>query len=827
MRKRPLCAICVLFIAVQAIRVCFFSVEGMKPSALEMQIKNGSAISGTGIVYRIEEKEKVTAVFLKDNAVSLSGLTVEESRLLVYVKQNQWKENLKIGNRIALAGEAQIFDTARNPGNFDQKMYYQRQGIHVLVWADKTEVVSADYDLVRQFMHELRGRWESMLVRHLGNYYGGTMSAVLLGEKAGLDPEMKKMYQKNGISHLLAISGLHMSFIGMGVYDLLRKTGAGFGAAGTAGGVTLILYSLMIGAGASSQRALIMFLVRVGAEITGRDYDLPTSLALSAALLCAGEPLYLTDAGFQLSYGAILGIAAAGPVFYEAFGCGKLRTSLAKEKQKMEAVGVRRGQRAGRIMRSGALGALHWMMAGLSTSLAVNLVLLGPLLYFYFEVPPYSVFLNLLVIPIMPAAMGAGLIGSAVCLVWEPAGGMILNVCRPVLFLYDCVCAAAGKLPGSRFVTGRPGTGWLIVYYAVLLAGIILFYYLRECQEKEEEKWCAGEKIGGGGGERARRKMAAYSAGRCAAGWFLLGFAVCMAVICRGACRGRDVSVTVLDVGQGDGIHIHGEEGEYLIDGGSSDVTMAGTYRIEPYLLANAADALDYVFVTHGDEDHISGIRELLEGQELGIRIRNLVLPPEEYHDESIRALARTAEENNTRILEMEPGDSIRDRKTGEGMMLRCLAPNAETQGEENGREETERDDTKVGTGAEPEAGNSASLVLEMEYGAFDMLFTGDLEGEGEASLIESGRLKQYDVLKAAHHGSREANSEELLDLVRPKAAVISAGVDNRYGHPHQETLERIAQANSRIYSTRESGAVRIETDGEKMKIRGWLDGAG
>ena len=85
-------------------------------------------------------------------------------------------------------------------------MYYQRQGIHVLVWADKTEVVSADYDPVRQFMHELRGRWERMLVRHLGNYYGGTMSAVLLGEKAGLDPEMKKMYQKNGISHLLAIN---------------------------------------------------------------------------------------------------------------------------------------------------------------------------------------------------------------------------------------------------------------------------------------------------------------------------------------------------------------------------------------------------------------------------------------------------------------------------------------------------------------------------------------------------------------------------------------------------------------------------------------------
>ena len=144
--------------------MCFFGVEGVNPSALEMQIKNGSAISGTGIVYRIEEKEKVTAVFLKDNAVSLSGLTVEESRLLVYVKQNQWKENLKIGNRIALAGEAQIFDTARNPGNFDQKMYYQRQGIHVLVWRTRRRWCQRIMTRFRQFMHELRGRWESMLV---------------------------------------------------------------------------------------------------------------------------------------------------------------------------------------------------------------------------------------------------------------------------------------------------------------------------------------------------------------------------------------------------------------------------------------------------------------------------------------------------------------------------------------------------------------------------------------------------------------------------------------------------------------------------------------
>ena len=143
------------------------------------------------------------------------------------------------------------------------------------------------------------------------------MSAILLGDKSGLDEEMKKLYQKNGIGHLLAISGLHMSFIGMGIYGIFRRIGVSFVPAGILGGAILSLYTMMIGAGVSSIRALIMFLVRIGADMTGRDYDLPTSLGLAAAVICAWQPLYVTDAGFQLSFGAILGIWLLGPVIGE------------------------------------------------------------------------------------------------------------------------------------------------------------------------------------------------------------------------------------------------------------------------------------------------------------------------------------------------------------------------------------------------------------------------------------------------------------------------------------------------------------------------------
>ena len=780
MKKRPLCAICILFLIVQGIRVLFFGVEDMKPSPLEKALSREPGAEITGTVYRIEEKKKVTAVFLKDNAVSSADQTFRESKILVYISRNQsgQSEPVKIGNRLLIRGEGQTFERARNPGNFDQKTYYQRQGIHALIWAEEISVVSGKTAPVRQFLSGLKSEWNQCLLRHLGDYYGAAMSAILLGEKSGLDPEMKMMYQKCGISHLLAISGLHMSFLGMGVYRLLRRTGLGFVPSGIAGGVLLILYSMMIGAGVSSLRALIMFLVRIGAEITGRDYDLLTSLFLSAAVLCAWQPLYLTDAGFQLSYGAILGIALFSPVFSDMLGCDRIASLKGKNPKPWL-------QEKGTVLLSGILN-------GLCSSLAVNVILLGPLLWFYYEIPPYSVFLNLLVIPVMPAAMGAGAVGSALTVLSDTAGGIVLQVCRGVLFSYDRLCGWTENLPGSRFVAGKPGVHWIVVYYLVL-TGLRLVYLQLVHRRTQEE---------------ARRDGAEYPdpvwQRRCRMpGWGGLLFAVLMVLICRGSYQLRgEIQAAVLDVGQGDGIHIRGESVNCLIDGGSSDTASVGKYRLEPYFLSQGIERLDYVFVSHGDEDHINGIREMLENQEYGIEISCLVLPPAEYHDEKIAELIRTAMDNGTRAVVMGAGDMITSGGQ-EKLILTCIAP-----------------ENRLGiTG-----GNAASLVLDLSFGEFDMLFAGDVEGIGEERLAASGLLRDYDILKAAHHGSKNSSTEEFLEITKPEYAVISAGEDNRYGHPHADTVRRFINAGCTVYSTQENGAIMIESDGETMEISGFIE---
>lgn len=282
-------------------------------------------------------------------------------------------------------------------------------------------------------------------------------------------------------------------------------------------------------------------------------------------------------------------------------------------------------------------------------------------------------------------------------------------------------------------------------------------------------------------------------------------FAVSMALLCRIRFQMQEgVQITVLDVGQGDGIHIRNSSFNCLIDGGSSDISSVGTYRLEPYFLSQGLNALDYVFVTHGDDDHISGVKEMLENQMFGVRIRNLVMPPIEYHDEKLAALARTAMNNGTRVVAIEPGDRIKSGKTGEmeEMILTCIGPES---------------------GLRTEPGNETSLVLDLTFGEFDMLLTGDVEGSGEESLIRSNLLRDYEVLKVAHHGSKNSGTEKFLQITEPEFAIISAGVDNRYGHPHKETLQRLDAAGCTVSSTQDNGAVIIRSDGKKMTIRGFM----
>lgn len=644
MKNRPLLCTCLILLAGVVLSVFAGGsalIRQLRPSPLEIRAKQGEVLAITGQAYKIEKREKHQAVYLKNNSILQiqkdQKQSFQESKFILYTDP---EIQIHIGNAIRAAGELSFFQNARNPGNFDQKLYYQRQDIHGSAWAKEVEVVDDSIWKIRDWLSEFRSQWKKALIQAMGEKDGNVLSAMLLGEKSEMDPDTKELYQVSGIGHILAISGLHLSFIGIGAYRIFRRMTGSYTAGGIAGILLLVLYVMMIGVTISAVRALVMFLFRVGADMTGRHYDPPTALAAAAAAVLLWRPLSLYDGGFWLSFGAVFAMIIVLPIF--------------------KGLPVQ----------------------GFWASVSINLTILPVMLFYFFEFPPYSLLLNLFVIPLMSAMLFLGLLGSAAYAAGIPIAVFGLRICKVILWLYEKCCEIGMGIPGARMIAGKPRL-WQIAAYYILLAAALVF--LRRLRRKEIKKASGMETTG-------RIRIMPLLA--LAAGIFILTF--------RFGEEGR-LSVTILDVGQGDGIFIQGPAGgTYLIDGGSSDIKKVGQYRIEPFLKSRGVGRLDYVLISHGDSDHMNGVADLIERRKIGIEIGTLVLPMQEAWDESLCSLADMARQAGIQVAEIGPGQGIQEKEAA----LSCIQP---------------------AKGDEIQPGNEASMVLALSSGEFDMLLIGDV----------------------------------------------------------------------------------------------------
>lgn len=304
MRNRPLCSVCLMVFLIFSIGMTAggsrFFRELVPP---EMKKQAGKEVQITGQVYQIEVRESYQILYLI--------LSKKTSRILVY---DDAKQPVQIGNKVNVKGELSLFEEARNPGNFDQKFYYEKQKIGAFLWAEALRVTDRESNPLKQGLYELRQKWKRILIDAAGEEDGGALAAILLGEKQGMDREIRELYQVNGIAHVLAVSGLHLSFLGVGVYHLLRRITGSYTVGGLAGILFLSAYILMIGMTVSAFRAMVMFLFRIGADLSGRHYDSPTALAAAAVIVCLWRPLSLYDSGFWLSFGALIAIIFILPI---------------------------------------------------------------------------------------------------------------------------------------------------------------------------------------------------------------------------------------------------------------------------------------------------------------------------------------------------------------------------------------------------------------------------------------------------------------------------------------------------------------------------------
>lgn len=726
------------------------------------EYEDGVVLQGT--VQSVKEKDGTLEVVLKNcETEDADGETLRS--VLCYL--NEDSEFPAVGEKIRVFGEGKAADPARNPGVFDHQLYCRAKGISGIIYADGYTGMGGKAHIVSDSLYRIRRQLSGRLKLIALPEDAGILSAVLLGEKEDLDSAVYELYRKNGISHLLAISGLHISIVGLGIWKLFRKGGAGFWISGIFAGGFLIAYGMMVGSGPSVVRAVSMAGLSFLAAAAGRTYDLPTAMCIPALGLLLTHPYLLTQASFQLSFLAVISLVYPGRLFSV-----RRETFFTNEKF------------------SAAASAFF-------VSLSLQMVTAPVVCWHSFGIPVYGVFLNLLVIPLMTYVVLSGFIGLGLSFLSVSAGGAMLGGAHYILKLYEVVCNGIGKLPGAELVLGQPEVWKIGCYYGLVVSGAIIYERGMKIAEKfHEKKHKSKEKSEESVLNLWKTRILIDRKHRlvflCAA-WLLAFFFLLPS-------RPAGLSVTFLDVGQGDGIVLRFASRAILVDCGSSQQKSVGEKVLVPYLRSQGVTYVDLAVMTHGDQDHINGIRYLLEHPESGIRLGGLMMP-KAGNDEIYGKMAELAKEQEIPVYYAAAGDRI-ENIAGKGMYMECLSP----EGEEKFSDR-----------------NEESLVFRVTYDRFSMMLMGDLETGGEENLVESGVLSPVTVLKAGHHGSATSSGESFLEKLSPEITVLSYGRKNRYGHPAKEVKERLGNIGSEIFETGISGAVMIETDGKKMKVRTML----
>ena len=733
-------------------------------SSLEERPEGFRILLRDGKVYRYagEEKEE------ESKGIKVSGLMVTMG--------NDWEkeaginakiENLGLGQEVLVRGEVQLFSQARNPGEFDFKTYYRSMGLDYKLYGQELTVLDKRTDPVLNGLRRVKLWGEEILYRLTEKEEAGIFAAAVMGDKDGIPKEINSLYQKNGIAHLLAISGMHMSVIGLFLYGILRKLGFGYGASGLGGAVLVILYGILTGGSPSVERAVIMMVAAFLAFYLGRTYDLLSSAAFALLLLALQSPLFLTQGGVQLSFGAVFAIGGVRPVLEQWMGKGKP------------------------------------LAGAVSVAIAIQMVTLPVVLYHFYQLPLYGIFLNFLAIPLMDgviySAFGIIFLGSFSSRlgVWAAGAG------HYILAFYEFLCRSISEFPYYNLTFGRPGAGRIVAYGLFLTA---LLVALRVQGKKGGEESCGDreeklkDKEVKNRPERFASKPDISYMRRLLMVFLMYGF--CILFFLPGPVKGLEV--LFLDVGQGDGILLRTGRSAVLVDGGSSSKKSMGEYTLEPCLKSLGISVVKYAFISHGDLDHISGVSYLLENSR-DIRIENIMLPYQGKEDESIKKLAALAQAGGTRVVYLAGGDKVR---AGD-LRIACLYP---------------------GLSDTAENANGESEVLKIDYGDCHMLFTGDMGEKEEEKLMsrpEGDGLAEINVLKTAHHGSKYSTGEAFLDAVTPRWAVISYGEGNTYGHPHREVLKRFSERGVEVFKTAEGGAIGLWTDGKKIRFTSFIGGDG
>jgi len=595
---------------------------------------------------------------------------------------------------------------------------------------------------------------------------------MTLGNQKAIPQDVRDNFAKTGTSHILSISGLHIGMVAAGgfflIFLLLRSSEylmLRFNIikiATAAAFLPVVAYALVAGMGTTVLRASLMTLALLVALLIGRQRDLYNILCAAALMILIILPESLFEISFQLSFSAVFAILYIVP---------KLSTLPFP-------------------IPTSAPGWLQSLMRRIFIFILVSAAAtVGtlPLIVFYFNrISVVTLIANLVVVPLLGMLALIPAMASILTAPFSYAlAGLLIKAASFFTFISVEIINALAALPWSAFYITKPNMAEIILFY------IFIFLLLAVITP----------------GDRQRNFTARHP--------LLIRTALvsAMILICADAAYltlkdsyTTDLKMTVIDVGQGGAALVRLPRGTtMLIDGGGfqgSSFDM-GKLVIAPFLYAERIKKIDIVVLTHPHPDHLQGLIHIVNHFDVG----EVWCTGVKTNDDPGPLWEKTIRDRSTRIKYLSaqsPDENIH------GVLIRFLWP---LQPAAPHRAVASFDET-----------NDMSLVMKITYGSRSFLVTGDISAAVEARLIRSGQNLQSDLLFVPHHGSIHSSSADFLKTAASRYAIISAGKNNAFGHPHPAVLARYASAGIRIFRTDRDGAIRIDTDGKILRVSPWLE---
>lgn len=676
--------------------------------------------------------------------------------------------NLELGDKIILKGEFNKANDRTNYKSFSYKEYLKSKSIYGEIESTYSEIQVVrknNIDIISQISNKFRQKIIENIKQILPEKTSNLTLGILIGYTDEMDEDLKASFKDASLSHMLAVSGSHISYIIVGVAFLIERMQLGKRTSKIITILVLIFFMFLTGFTPSVTRACIMGIIMMISGIVYRENDFICSICFSALLILIINPFTIYDAGFKLSFGGALGIV----IFQKNI---KLVITKRTKKQNKKRINSGANYNSIIILESKKTLIINKIKVFLVESLTVTIaaqIAIIPIIALDFNTISLTFFISNLLASFF---MGIITIGgfllvfiSIISIEIAKVIGKIYNIPLVVLIKIVELCA---KMPGSKIYIVTIYEITVLIYYMA----IAIWNYIYDISSKENDRL-----------NKLVKKIIKAIKNKTKQNKKLIKKITIIAVvilICIYPIKTKfnQTKIYFVDVGQGDcTVIVTPNNKKIIIDGGGSNTADSsydvGESVVFPYLLDRRISSLDYVIISHFDSDHYKGLEYVLKN----MKVKTVIIPKQFEESNNYIKFIEIAKDRKIEVIEVTAGQRIMLDKEVE----MCVLWPVEDYVKEN-------------------LINNNSIVFKLYFKNFSALFTGDIEEEAEKEIVKKYENVNYrganilksDILKVGHHGSKTSSIQEFLEIVEPKIALIGVGRNNNFGHPNSDVIERL-----------------------------------